>query len=124
VSRKNGLVRVGIPAMAIVVLSGLFAAPPAYADSTTVTFDVFGSPAISPIPIIIWGAASGSDRANNATLPWSQSVTVETAVDAVMLSAQGPKIPGSGAPGCRIMVGHNVVAQQQPGGSGRCAWAR
>ena len=110
------LARVGLSALAISAASGIFAAPAAYADNSTVVFEALGSGqalTIDTDPAI--------DRVYNATLPWSR--TIQAGPDVTMFQVV---VVGNGAtpPGCRISINGHVVAEQPVGGSAHCIFTR
>lgn len=114
--QKICVARAAFSALAVTALSGVFAAPAAYADNNSVTFEALGSGqalTIDTDPAI--------DRVYNATLPWSRTIEAGPNVTMFQVVVVGN---GTTAPGCRITIGGHVVAEQPVGGSAHCIYTR
>lgn len=112
---KN-VARAGIAALAVAAASGVFAAPAAYADNSTVVFEALGSGQALTIDV-----DPAVDRVYNATLPWSKTIQAGPDVTMFQVVVVGN---GSTAPGCRISINGHVVAEQPVGGSAHCIYTR
>ncbi|OBK19244.1 MmpS family transport accessory protein [Mycobacterium asiaticum] len=110
------LARAGLSALAIATLSGVFAAPSAYADNSTVTFEALGSGTAMTID-----TDPAVDRVYNAPLPWSRTVQAGPDVTLFQVVVVGS---GTNTPGCRISINGHVVAEQPVGGSAHCIYSR
>lgn len=114
--KKMCVAQAALSVLAATAVSGIFAAPAAYADNNTVLFEALGSGqalTIDTDPAI--------DRVYNATLPWSRTVEAGPNVTMFQVVVVGN---GSTAPGCRISIGGHVVAEQPVGGSAHCIFTR
>lgn len=114
--QNKSVARVGASAMAIAALSGVLAAPSAYADNNTVTFEALGTGqalTIDTDPAI--------DRVYNAPLPWSRTIEADPSVTMFQVVVVGT---GTTPPGCRITLAGHVVAEQPVGGSAHCIYTR
>jgi Mycobacterium membrane protein len=110
------VVRAASSALAITALSGVFTAPLANADSSTVVFEALGTGQALTIDI-----DPAIDRVYNAPLPWSRTVQAGPDVTLFQVVVVGK---GTVSPGCRITIGGSVVAEQPVGGSAHCIYSR
>ncbi len=108
--------RAAISAMAFTALSGLFTAPTASADSSTVIFEALGTGTAMTID-----TDPAIDRVYNAPLPWSRTVQAGPDVTLFQVVVVGS---GTTSPGCRITIGGQVVAEQPVGGTAHCIYSR
>lgn len=89
----------------------------AAAAAETVVFEVTGMGTALTIDLV----PSGDERLLNVPLPWSTTVTITPDVAQLQVVVVGW---GDAAPGCRITLNGEVVAEKPDGGDAHCVFDR